>query len=458
MSFRAVCSVWLLWLLLSAAGWAQPDFSQAHLEEIVAELSQSLADEVQVKFPPPSVRVVSPDELQEILRAELEPQMMLQFEAGEARRNAARMASAYKRGLLGKFSRFDGAVLVVPENFERLKAVLGRPDISGEAMLRAVLLHELVHAFDEHRFGVVTRLGDAKTAEQLQVMDVLLEGHAQYLTERILRLQGKPELFADLEGVLLATPPGAEEGERFVLQLLSHSQRFAYREGHRFFRRMAELHPDKDLAAMLYAEPPVSRAIFLHPERYGQEVKVVEVVLEPLWTTLKEQRQGWRHRQVRLDEPALRAAFGDFVPEDKVIAELRHLVSAQTLLSISPRGDYLVLAVFESDGEASAERFLELNLELHRAKEERLTSGDFQILESIYTDLDLRGADRAVRADKQLLLKGNQTTGFDLLLRRGRFCVEILGIGFEPGAEVEASALAILDYLGSFTEAVQVPR
>lgn len=423
---------------------------------MVAELARLVELETGVEFAsPPVVRVATVDEARTILYEEFLPQLRLQ--APEARpeqvEQAGReLAEFFATRSLGKYAGQEGAVLLLPENFVRYDTLLADSRLNTEQFLRTVLVHELVHALDQQRFEIMTSLDRLGDREDLEVWNALVEGHAQFVTRRILTDLDAEQLFEQFEEYILAVPAGADESDRYLHRLMSSTLRFGYVDGRHFFEGLAERYPDRPFVEDVFASPPADKSAVLHPETFyeGRPARTDLPPLDPLWGELHAQLgEGWDASTRTVDEVGLRATFGDFVEAQKVARVVSHLQDSEALVS-SRAGESpanAVSAVFLMASSESARDFFDLLEELHRAKDERLKEGKVRIVSSSYSSYDF--AVPTLIAAKELELDGRRVTVHDILALAGPHVVEIYSDEPVESASVFRERLAtILRYLG----------
>jgi hypothetical protein len=235
------------------------ELPEARLRDLVREAREAVERAAGRTFrAPPSVKLSTRAEVEAVLEAELEPQLAaLRADASpeERKRLAAGMARAYGRFLVGKFAWKDKVVHLMPGTLARLAEDLGRPEVNDLRLLKVVLVHELVHALDEQEHGLPSRAAQVKSPEEMEILNALVEGHAQHETRKVFEAAGRPQDFEAYERLILAGPEGLGEGERFLAEVMSQSLRFAYLDGKAFFDGLAKT-GRKTYVADAFARPP----------------------------------------------------------------------------------------------------------------------------------------------------------------------------------------------------------
>lgn len=422
----------LIGLFLTAFAVAEPpDFSEAALQSKAAELHQALVTSSGVEFELPRVRVVEKGELSEILKGELLVNKELRFPEGDHDERAEKLARLLSLAVMGKYVFERGEVVLVPANFEELAEFFDEPRINSQPFVDGILLHELIHAMDDQRYRAGERLRACETLEQITMLDVALEGHAQYLTRKTLTHQGKSELFGLLEKVMTAPPPTDDPGQRYVQNLRLAPIRFSYVDGRRFFEGLEELRPGVDLGDLVFASPPKTKEEVIYPERYGSQVEVAPAAdLEPLWRKLRRE-DSWTEHRGKMEHGAVQSAFQGILEEDQVRPVLAGFVRGYSFNQIQSGAEQklLLTAIFECKDEQAAVDFARLNVELVKAKDAKMAGGLIQILESQYEELERPSGPKMTMARKKMKVGNLETAGFDATLPVGRFVVELVSVG-----------------------------
>jgi hypothetical protein len=167
----------------------------------------------------PALGVAKRDEVVSVLAEELVPQLKLQYPVlGDEtiRGEAKSMARQYARILLAKYSAKHHRIYVLPDTFRELAKRFGRPEIHSAEYLRMIVLHEYVHALDEEQYRAASKLQEMKSTGELEIWNALVEGHAQYVTHRILRSEDQEKLFLDFEDRIAAAPEAEGEADKYL--------------------------------------------------------------------------------------------------------------------------------------------------------------------------------------------------------------------------------------------------
>lgn len=405
----------VLGLPASAAGPSLQELLDRSAPLIEAELGATFAQR-------PTLREATREELAAVLAAEFLPQVRVQLPNGpeeEVQRAVASTSDLYSRILIGKYDAAAHAIYLVPENRPR------------EDLLRATVLHELVHALDEQEVGAFSGIAGLQTRAELEIWNALVEGHAQYVTRRVLAAAGEEAAFEAFEDHITRTPPGMPEGDRYLFGLLSHSFRFAYVDGRRFFEGLPREHHRE-----VFLSPPTSKSEILHPEQYlGKPAGVQTLDVTPLWTALAAALPAeWRGGQRVGDEAMLRAAFGEMLDPSRVEPVVARIRASHFLHARAPdNGALAAYATYELESVEAAAAFLALQEALSRAKDEKMKEGAVRVLSATYSPLTVPGATSAFLVEKQVDAAGQQLVVRSAIGSAGAFVLEVIHSGAVAG-------------------------
>jgi hypothetical protein len=384
---------------------------------------------------PPRIKISGHEEVEGLLVEEILPQMKLLLPPDTPSENipteARQQARMFATLLVAKYSSRDDCIHVMPETMSRLAELLHAPAFKSEGTLRVVVTHELVHALDGQTMKVFDKIPEAKTRTELEIVNALLEGHAQHLTRRIFAERKEVELFDGYERLILAGPPGQSEAEKALATIATQSLKFAYLDGRAFFDGLAKTGKASYIADA-FKNPPKEKNGILHPERFYEPpaaagpVTDVEPVFEAFAAPYKE---AWSRNKSDIDESSLRTVFGDFVDAKAVDEALKTLVSARTIAltpKAAPGSRLAILLVGEHKDAAAAERFRDLSIALSRAKDERMKTGSIRIVKSETETIKTPAGHPLTLITKTLAVPGQEVVVRTACSARGGFNLEII--------------------------------
>lgn len=435
---RSLNLLLLLWLFVpTASAQDAPLITDAKLHKLARELAPLVEAETGVKFDkPPVIRTCTRQEVARILVGELRPQLEIILAGGtaEQREQATKQYAAQMANfMLGKYAVTARALLVLPENFAAQAKLYKNPAVNSWDFVRVVVLHELVHYNDELAHRAFSRIATLKTAEQIEVWNAVVEGHAQFATSRILaRLQQTP-LFERFVKHMFAMPPGLSEVQKLQVERAVSKLRFAYGDGYRFFLALSKA-GKPNFIKDVFGRPPTSKTVIMHPERYyGGDTRATRpIALDGLWSTLRKDPMfaaGWSNQVIPLDERMLRASCSRFVASARLDKLMKSWLETRVMRlspTAAPGSQVVVFGVTQMTDEASAKAFFGMNLDLLKTKEQKLKAGQVRIAKVVRKQLAGCSAPQHLVADQTIVASGQTVVVRSVLARIGRYSVELM--------------------------------
>ncbi len=453
---RLLLSTLITLVLTSPLLADEPLITNEKLKQLAQDLAPLVERSTGIMFLKiPTIRIATRKELKEILLDELRPQMKLQAPQGTEEQldlMTAKSAEFISRFALGKFAVKARSVLVIPQNFIDNSRALSQPRINTWEYVQVITLHELVHAMDEQAFRGPSRLGQQKTTAALEVWSAVIEGHAQFVTRRILASAGQTEISDYFEKMIYHTPTRMSEGEKLLAALQYAQIKFAYVDGRKFFDHLAANFGQKEYVKDVFNRPPASPRIIMRPAQYYNTLNESLTIhdMSTLWAKLSKDRtfEGatWNKRMVKLSPAQLRAALERFAPIKALARSMTDWRDTQVLIRQSDGGQVMVyFSVSQMKNAKSAEDFFQLVCETIKTKVKRLKTGPVRILSANIEKLKgYPSAKHQIVA--QQISAGGQVVSVRLVLATvGRYTIEMLYQKKPAGKE------AILRHLNMMT-------
>lgn len=279
------------------------------------------------------------------------------------------------RGVLGFYEARRHTVHIVPENFIGNAQAMKDPAFLDPLFLKTVLVHELVHAWDQDRYDIIDRANEAEGAGEYRVWYALIEGHAQYVTERVMARFRANKQFYRYSRSQWETPPGVDPSMQHQAEVRARRNRFGYVDGHRFFQRLSEM-ARPNFVDDVFTRLPANPSVILHPERYYHPVKRPPALdyETSLRVVMSKRLPGWKLEPALFDEAILQATFGTLIDERKVQAMGSRFVGGNMMVATPPKGSggVAVCTAVQMETERSARGLLEMMLDLQDAEEQAM--------------------------------------------------------------------------------------
>lgn len=390
----------------------------------------------------PPLKLVAPRELGDAVAAENLPMIALREPDDDKAKAAARdVGRQFAAVAYAKYSWSTKSILVVPKNWELSARTLGRPGLTADHALRAVMVHELCHAIDDRKFDLGKRVLEARDADAVSAFNAVLEGHAQLVSRRVCKVRGWSDGF-DLHTTSIgAVPDGAVDGEALMLQLRATAAALAaaYLDGERFVAAVVEARPEKGVSDV-FLSPPKDLDTILHPGWYLDPKSRPALLFDPEPAidvfVAKFDADVWTATRASPTPKQLATGLTMLPKEDveTLVASMRALRLAQVVPTAEPQAKVRYAIVMEFDNEQSARRWVAASDTVSKKKDESMKTGALRIVSSSTRTLD-EGPVRGVLQRKGMKAGAAEFEVVSIDAWRGRLVVETLYSGDPPPDE-----------------------
>ena len=382
---------------LAPAARVQEGVTQERVQSAFVEVRAAV--ESALAFAPAALelRFVEPAAVAERITAENLPMVRLrQSDPAKAEAEARSLGFALSQFAFAKYAWSTHELLVVTDRWEEQAEQLGRPEMCDDATLRAVLVHELMHARDDAEHDIASLLLRASTSDAAVAANALLEGHAQFEARRVCARAGWSAGFDTYTTAIGALPESAgelDEVSRTMLRVQSATIAAAYNQGERFVAALFEA-GGAELVARAFREPPADGDTIFHPEWYLDPTKRPRVLYdaEPALDLVAARypEETWSSQRASLQQAQVEAALA-LLPTETVANVVRTLRAARVIVQkpqVAPDSKMVVVALMEFEDEAAARAYLDAARRLGELKAERMKTGSLRITDRRHTELD----------------------------------------------------------------------
>lgn len=435
----------LLLFLAPVPQEAEEDFFElGKIQALFDEILPLVENETGKKFTKaPEIRIIKYYELKAILEEELLPLAKVAFPdyTEEEARDQARDQAIQLCGMVtGKYVLKEKAIVILPDTFRESAKKRNDPSFKSREMLRFTLIHETIHALDDHGEGALTRLfKNARTIEDFGIVNALMEGHAQYVTRRIYVRQKREKEFFDHEKKKFTLPPDMDEAEKFHAKMYYANFISAYVDGRRFFEAL-EKEGKNDFVDQVFHSPPKSMRVIYHPELYFHPELAPRLRdLTGLWNSMKKKYgEEWKSTIRKLTDAQMRASLGGLLPKEEEEDMMGSYLGGEVLI-FQPRdvdtNKMVGLRVLEMESSRAANRAYDLMLRLHRRKDEMMKEGALGLTRSDYRKQETPNSDRSIAVERWINAQGTSIFVRDTMTVIGPFLIDHLTSGPEDGKD-----------------------
>lgn len=347
--------------------------------------------------------------------------------------------AGFAEGMIGIYSMENGDIRIALENLEGLSELFEKPGAYSEEILFAVIAHEGAHAVADRKYGMVALIESRETSDQLDALNAVFEGHAQWLSRQVCSNAGFESGFLGMTELTTTTPEMDDPVLRMALEITVQIFAFAYVDGESFVNALYAAKGEEGIK-QAFSSPPSGRNSINHPDWYLDPSKrpesnyQIEDALQVFDDFFMD--QALATQRIDLDKGMLRAAASALPHEDidrfsSAVLESRATIGNNEQ---SDKQEFVVAALHQCQSEEQAALYISLSKQLVAAKAELMKGSAFQITKSDLQKVDRPGfsgfeLQQIVEAFK------TETPAQTVLLHQGDLVCEITLLGIEVARE-----------------------
>lgn len=300
-----------------------------------------------------------------------------------AQREADGYGRTFGQNAMAKYTWTTKELLVSAKVWRRQATMMKRPTLTSDESLRAVLVHEVVHALDDARYDIGKVMAGRRTVDEMQGFNGVFEGHAQLLARRICEKRGWKSGFDVFTANIGGVPEGAESLAAAQLDVLRAQGALAaapYVAGESFMAAVET--SGAESVARAFREPPDNPDLLYRPDWWLDPAKrpkskfAAQAALDLYESWFPA--ETWASGRMTLPRAGLEASMTRLGAELTKKALDGRVTS--TSISLQPRTDpnskLVVLALHEFVDERSALDFFTAGTELGKARDEDMRRPD----------------------------------------------------------------------------------
>lgn len=434
--------------LLAAPSLAQdsrPPITEERIQEAYREAAAALEKHLgrELEALPP-ISIVQPEAVAPVIESENLP-IFRRRHPGDPDRAAAdakTVGELFGSVVIAKYSWSSKEILVVKRNWERTAALVPSLRITDDQALRAILIHELVHADDDQVYDLTKLLEKGDSIESVDAINALIEGHAQFVSRAACATAGWSDGFERFTQSIGAHPLGEGAGEALqsLADVQSFASRFPYVEGERFVTAVDSASGAAG-RARLFESPPRELELIAVPGWYIDPDSRPEVLydMEPVLASFIEgfDKTVWSSQRVELNPAQIAAGLSLLEPEDvtRISESTRGALVAQVYPTANPQLKIAICAALEFNTAEDARHFITQSAELNNRKDEAMREGVLRITKSRSVPVNLPNGSGWI-FEKEMMNGGYRFSLLSATFRRGKIVVELTFSGDPPSADV----------------------
>ncbi len=436
-----------------------PEFTRQEMQELIASVQPEVEKVTGRSFKAGiSVSIKTPDEILDILKKEADWRykgVSLPVRDKNRTNYLNQINHLLSRLLMGKLAIGQNKIYIVPENIRRLNDMLTERSILSKRFLKILLIHELVHVQDDQYYDLRSFFTGVKTHSDMLVREAVVEGHAQYITKKVMARLGQKKDFEKFKEVVTSPPSRETSLKAYMKRVFSSNLRFSYKQGHAFWKTLHKKNVTP-LPERVFQNPPSSSAMISTPEYYlnpdTYNLSGVKSKIDTMVQTVKKtfSTDKWSSRALKIQRHKLKTALS-LLPAEAAVRGLQKFQTGKVLMVKSKQENQSVysLSFLAFDHHAAARQFFALEKEVLDAKKKKFQSQSVQFVGesrekkkfgdtafiNVY-DLKIRGQEVTTTTlvilknqyvfELNLTVQGNEEDRSEALMKKGKACLDAL--------------------------------
>lgn len=294
-----------------------------------------------------------------------------------AQREADGYGRVFGQSALAKYTWTTKELLVSAKTWRRQATRMKLPALTSDEALRAVLVHEIVHALDDAQYDIGKVMTGLRTVDAIQGFNGVVEGHAQLLARRVCEKRGWTSGFDVFTTNIGGVPENAESLPAAQLDILRAQGAVAaspYVAGESFMTALEA--SGAESVARAFREPPDNPDLLYRPDWWLDPAKrpkskfAAQAALDLCESWFPA--ETWAAVRMTMPRAGIEASMTRLGTDRVKKALDGRLTSAS--LTLQPRADpnskLVMLALHEFVDEPSARDFFAAGTELGKARDE----------------------------------------------------------------------------------------
>ncbi len=426
-----------------------PDLSEEELAAMGTEAFALVKESYETELESVTFRFGTAEEIAAILKEhnlKVLARMLPEAKQEEIEAAARQLSEGLSDALLAKFNFDENEVLVNLDVFFMMQDELGLEGFASYEVLKAVLVHETVHAIDDVEFSLSKVEDLIVDTDSSQTVNALIEGHAQFRSRRVCADHGMTAAFERFSSAISMVPETDDPVEALVMATFVAQMTFWYEEGERFFLAIYAAKGEEGVREVFQA-PPTESVLITQPGWYLDPSSRPEAEFdleERLGVIIDLSSQNDRTlTKMKLLKPQIAVGLA-LLPEvevESVLAELQ-----DNLMAFHQGGeDIFSVGVFSMSSAVWSRSFFELEEELLYAKDEAMKDPPIRILLSEYEPVEegvqygeaVAGNFEGLYCRKVMEVGSMEMEIGSLIAVRGRAVIEITMMEDSEAASIE---------------------
>ncbi len=373
----------------------------------------------------PTIKVSSSNEIATVLASEFK----LQFQNFPDAPSAKKQSELFAPAVMGKYGYKNHVIFVNESAITQMSILMDLPELRRRDTLAAILIHELCHAMDHEKFGVMTKMHGLKDPELLIIWTHLIEGHAQFVARSICEKNGLKVPFELFTKSIGAVPGETKDdvAKSILIRTMVDQLAAQYYDGERFFHEIRKLGGDKAVEKVL-VRPPMSTMELAVPAWYfDPTLRAKAPDFDKVTSAFaKKFSAPWKEKKLSLSAQHFKGVFAVLQDPPRTDPILSKVKANRGVAIVLGRGDKVITLVLMDFGNAASARdYLSLTQALLLKKDDLMKEGQVRITRSVYHKISGEHW-RGKLSAKKIAVQKNELDVTSATIMCGQYAIEMM--------------------------------
>ncbi len=175
---------------------------------------------------------------------------------------------------------------------QNLEKYLHRQNATPKQAIKALLIHELVHAADDEKYNAFRQ--KSLSYQEVFAKSAVIEGHAQWQTRRICEEHGCNFAFDELNKYMFDSGSPDDPALKYVQSRSFKNLEFVYKEGERFIDQLQKREDSDAMLNLAFKKPPRDSIQIIDPDSFPNKAR--EARNDALSTAIENAEKPWNKR------------------------------------------------------------------------------------------------------------------------------------------------------------------
>lgn len=435
--------------IVGATGWAisqvpRAQTNRSQYQQLVDELQPVIEQIVGAKFPQsPELRLVTSEELLQLPEWEMKADIFwshpkIDKDIRNLAYNTCHNLSC--RACVARHVKGTNVILFTPKHTKNLAAWdSSLKNVPAVGFLKLAIVHEMALLYLETTYQLLDKKYDPKNVDELQILEAVREGRAQWITLQVARKLHLEKDFSVLAARYQKLPMPSESAK--VTSICAETFRQKYLAHIRGLQFWLDLNDVPKIEQTVFRQLPQTWDMIESPKLYRKQLQELDTNVQDLMQSLEKDFPvpNWKAMHQEWTPAMVQQVADSFKMTKRAKLVLADWQAGQSLIWLNPQspGQYLGITVVRFPSAEQARKYYGLGIDLQRERDKMLARPEgatIRLEKSKFSEMKLPGISDAIVNRKELRIgDSKQVTRTSIFLFRNKETVlELSFHGVEP--------------------------